>query len=180
MSTRVFLKVYPSWKKCLFNSKDILGYSKWVNVGIFRRVNELLERRFTLQKGWTYSPLRVNHPSWRVNHPQKGWITLLKGEPPRSLGWKRVNEGWITLLKGEWKKGESNKGEWRVNENVTKIIISKSYYVFTFNFFKTQLYWIFFKKTQFIKFSSLVLWSQGLSLLLFYFYFRWCLAHKIF
>ncbi len=27
-----------------------------------RRVNESLERRFTLQKGWTHSPLRLNHP----------------------------------------------------------------------------------------------------------------------
>ena len=27
----------------------------------------------------------------------------------------RVNEGWMTLLKGESKKGESVKGEWRVN-----------------------------------------------------------------
>ena len=50
-------------------------------------------KKITLQKGWTYSPMRVNHP-------QKGWITLLKGELSRSLSWKRVNERWITLLKG--------------------------------------------------------------------------------
>ena len=69
-----------------------------------RRVNGSLKRRFTLQKGWTHSPLRVNHPSVRVNPPPKGWIILLKGEWSIRVNWKRVNEGWITLFKGEWKK----------------------------------------------------------------------------
>ena len=77
-----------------------------------RRVNGSLKRRFTLQKGWTHSPLRVNHPSVRVNHPPNGWITLLKGEWSIRVNWKRVNEGWITLFKGEWKKIKVRNQKW--------------------------------------------------------------------
>jgi hypothetical protein len=53
----------------------------------FWRVNELLERRFTLQKGWTYSPLRVNHPS-------DGWMWT-----------ERVNK---TFMKVNWSTNVKN------------------------------------------------------------------------
>ena len=59
-----------------------------------------------LSKGEWASGKKI-HPSRRVNHPKIGRISLLKGESPRSLNYKRVNnlfnicvhplEGWLTL-----------------------------------------------------------------------------------
>ena len=81
----------------------------------FWRVNEHTHELIHPSEGWTYPPLRVKHPSWKVNEGWKGWKgwSILKGERIR------VNEGFFTLMKGERNKDESNKGERRVNQKLT-------------------------------------------------------------
>jgi hypothetical protein len=54
------------WRMLLFLIKDKNSSKRNLEISS-RRVNKSLQRRFTLQKGWTHSSLIVNHPF-------EGWI----------------------------------------------------------------------------------------------------------